>query len=72
MALFIPFILLLIATSAVSASFDYRNALSMSLLYFEAQRSGHLPHHHRVLWRGHSGLTDGLEQGVLITPCYIL
>ncbi|XP_042441309.1 endoglucanase 5-like [Zingiber officinale] len=69
MAFFIPFILLLFATSAVS-SLDYRNALSMSLLYFEAQRSGHLPYHHRILWRGHSGLTDGLEQGVDLVGGY--
>jgi Glycosyl hydrolase family 9 len=43
---------------------DYRDALTKSFLYFEAQRSGHLPYNQRVTWRGHSGLTDGLEQGV--------
>lgn len=42
----------------------YREALHQSLLYFEAQRSGHLPYNQRVTWRHHSGLTDGLEQGV--------
>jgi len=45
-------------------SFNYGQALSQTLLYFEAQRSGHLPHNQRVNWRHHSGLTDGLEQGV--------
>ncbi|KAL6957010.1 cellulase [Sarracenia purpurea var. burkii] len=45
-------------------AFDYAEALSKSLLYFEAQRSGHLPYNQRVTWRDHSGLTDGLEQGV--------
>ncbi|GJN16201.1 hypothetical protein PR202_gb03164 [Eleusine coracana subsp. coracana] len=41
--------------------FDYRKALHNSLLYFEAQRSGHLPYYNqRVKWRGHSGLADGL------------
>ena len=44
--------------------FDYRDAVTKSLLYFEAQRSGHLPYNQRVTWRSHSGLTDGLEQGV--------
>jgi len=44
--------------------FDYGEALSKSLLYFEAQRSGRLPYNQRVTWRDHSGLTDGLEQGV--------
>lgn len=49
-------------------SFDYGEALSKGLLYFESQRSGHLPHNQRVTWRHHSGLTDGLEQGV--SPFY--
>ncbi|RWV87383.1 hypothetical protein GW17_00050629 [Ensete ventricosum] len=48
---------------AAVEAFDYKDALSKSLLYFEAQRSGHLPYNQRVTWRGHSGLTDGLQQG---------
>ncbi|RWW25093.1 hypothetical protein GW17_00010587 [Ensete ventricosum] len=56
------FIFLLLPTFN-QAAFDYGDALSKSLLYLEAQRSGHLPHGQRVTWRGHSGLTDGLEQG---------
>ena len=51
-------------------AFDYGEALSKSLLYFEAQRSGRLPYNQRVTWRDHSGLTDGLEQGVSV--CYKL
>lgn len=47
-----------------SESFNYGEALSKSLIYFEAQRSGRLPYNQRVTWRHHSGLTDGLEQGV--------
>ena len=43
---------------------NYGEALSKSLLYFEAQRSGHLPYNQRVAWRSHSGLLDGLQQGV--------
>lgn len=46
---------------------DYAEALTKSLLYFEAQRSGRLPYNQRVPWRDHSGLTDGLEQGVKST-----
>ncbi|CAA0813987.1 Endoglucanase 11 [Striga hermonthica] len=51
-------------------SHDYGEALSKSLLYFEAQRSGHLPYNQRVTWRHHSGLTDGLEQGVDLVGGY--
>ncbi|GMJ10359.1 glycosyl hydrolase 9B8 [Hibiscus trionum] len=51
-------------------SFNYGEALSKSLLYFESQRSGHLPHSQRATWRHHSGLTDGLEQGVDLVGGY--
>uniref|UniRef100_A0A2N9HQH5 Endoglucanase n=1 Tax=Fagus sylvatica TaxID=28930 RepID=A0A2N9HQH5_FAGSY len=51
-------------------SFDYGEALFKSLLYFESQRSGRLPHNQRVTWRHHSGLTDGLEQGVDLVGGY--
>ncbi|VFQ82526.1 unnamed protein product [Cuscuta campestris] len=49
---------------------DYKEALSKSLLYFEAQRSGRLPYNQRVSWRHHSGLTDGLQQGVDLVGGY--
>ena len=65
------FALLLLSTFAffpLCQSFDYGEALSKGLLYFESQRSGHLPHNQRVTWRHHSGLTDGLEQEV--SPFY--
>ncbi|KAJ7960342.1 Endoglucanase [Quillaja saponaria] len=51
-------------------AFDYADALSKSLLYFESQRSGRLPYNQRVTWRDHSGLTDGLEQGVDLVGGY--
>lgn len=57
-------LLSLFAISASARAFDYADALRKSLLYFEAQRSGRLPYNQRVTWRDHSGLTDGLEQGV--------
>ncbi|KAK9698098.1 hypothetical protein RND81_08G082200 [Saponaria officinalis] len=59
--------LLLITFTFLSATVTaayYADALSKSLLYFEAQRSGRLPYNQRVMWRDHSGLTDGLQQGV--------
>ncbi|XP_038877607.1 endoglucanase 11-like [Benincasa hispida] len=53
-----------------AGAFDYADALSKSLLYFESQRSGRLPYNQRVNWRDHSGLTDGLEQGVDLVGGY--
>ncbi|KAL5797951.1 hypothetical protein ACOSQ2_002771 [Xanthoceras sorbifolium] len=58
------------AASASVSAFDYADALTKSLLYFESQRSGRLPYNQRVAWRDHSGLTDGLEQGVDLVGGY--
>ncbi|TVU11837.1 hypothetical protein EJB05_45446 [Eragrostis curvula] len=58
------------APAASGVRHDYESALRKSLLYFEAQRSGRLPHGQRVAWRDHSGLTDGLEQGVDLVGGY--
>ncbi|XBH98839.1 endoglucanase 16-like [Triticum dicoccoides] len=58
------------AAGAAPVPHDYEQALRKSLLYFEAQRSGRLPHGQRVAWRDHSGLTDGLEQGVDLVGGY--
>uniref|UniRef100_A0A0E0JFN2 Endoglucanase n=1 Tax=Oryza punctata TaxID=4537 RepID=A0A0E0JFN2_ORYPU len=43
---------------------DYGKALSKSILYFEAQRSGVLPSNQRIAWRANSGLADGKANGV--------
>ncbi|KAJ1386916.1 Six-hairpin glycosidase superfamily [Sesbania bispinosa] len=56
--------------TTTTQAFDYADALSKSLLYFEAQRSGRIPYNQRVTWRDHSGLTDGLEQGVDLVGGY--
>ncbi|PSR95295.1 Endoglucanase [Actinidia chinensis var. chinensis] len=64
------FLLSFFAIFAHSQVLDYAEALSKSLLYFEAQRSGRLPYSQRVTWRDHSGLTDGLEQGVDLVGGY--
>ncbi|KAJ4846725.1 hypothetical protein Tsubulata_048060, partial [Turnera subulata] len=53
--------ILLLIGGAIAA--DYGTALSKSLLYFEAQRSGKLPPNQRVQWRGDSALKDGGDVG---------
>ncbi|CDP13477.1 unnamed protein product [Coffea canephora] len=42
-----------------NAQFNYRDALSKSIIFLEAQRSGKLPPNHRPSWRGDSALQDG-------------
>ncbi|KAH7366467.1 hypothetical protein KP509_18G079600 [Ceratopteris richardii] len=49
---------------------DYARALHGSLLFFEGQRSGHLPSNQRVTWRSDSALSDGFEQGVNLVGGY--
>ncbi|KAG8661913.1 endoglucanase 6 [Manihot esculenta] len=52
------------------AGHDYGQALSKSILFFEAQRSGYLPHNQRVTWRANSGLNDGKASGVDLVGGY--
>ncbi|KAK8602406.1 hypothetical protein V6N13_057963 [Hibiscus sabdariffa] len=47
--------------SVKGRDFNYTEALSKSLIFLEAQRSGKLPPNNRVPWRGDSGLDDGKE-----------
>lgn len=47
-----------------SAQHDYKEALKKSILFFEGQRSGKLPHNQRVQWRRDSALRDGADVGV--------
>ncbi|KAF9590101.1 hypothetical protein IFM89_030849 [Coptis chinensis] len=63
-------LLLLLSILVTVQAFDYKDALTKSLFYFESQRSGRLPYNQRVTWRDHSGLTDGLEQGVDLVGGY--
>lgn len=44
-------------------NFDYGQALSYSLMFYEAQRSGKLPANNRISWRGDSALTDRSPNG---------
>jgi Glycosyl hydrolase family 9 len=48
-------------------NFNYKDALSKSILFLEVQRSGKLPKNNRVRWRGDSGLDDGKLGGVYTT-----
>ncbi|KAK4486354.1 hypothetical protein RD792_009026 [Penstemon davidsonii] len=64
------FLLVLVFLPMRMAEHDYGQALSKSILFFEAQRSGYLPHNQRVQWRGNSGLNDGKTSGVDLVGGY--
>jgi Glycosyl hydrolase family 9/FG-GAP-like repeat len=53
-----------------NTNFDYGDALTKSVLFYEAQRSGQLPPTNRVPWRGNSALTDGSDVGIDLTGGY--
>nr|ABR10607.1 endo-beta-1,4-glucanase [Mangifera indica] len=65
-----PLLLLLCLLPLAFAGHDYGQALTKSILFFEAQRSGYLPHTQRVTWRGNSGLNDGKASGVDLVGGY--
>ncbi|XP_057966769.1 endoglucanase 6 [Malania oleifera] len=65
----IPLFLLLCVPFAFGGH-DYGQALSKSILFFEAQRSGYLPSNQRVTWRSNSGLNDGKASGVDLVGGY--
>lgn len=54
--------------NVANGHFDYRDALTKSLIFLEAQRSGKLPPNNRVPWRGDSALQDGQEAHVSLAP----
>ncbi|MQL73660.1 hypothetical protein Taro_006009 [Colocasia esculenta] len=56
--------------AAVGQGHNYREALSKSILFLEAQRSGRLPKNSRVGWRGDSGINDGMTQNVDLVGGY--
>ena len=53
-------------TMLVKGDFNYKEALTKSLIFLEAQRSGKLPSNNRVPWRGDSALDDGKLVNVYI------
>ncbi|GKV14207.1 hypothetical protein SLEP1_g25110 [Rubroshorea leprosula] len=67
--LILVFGLLVRSTHGVAPS-DYGDALSKSLLFFEAQRSGKLPQSQRVKWRQDSSLRDGFQSHVDLVGGY--
>ncbi|WOK97987.1 endoglucanase 10-like [Canna indica] len=44
---------------------EYTQALHKALMFFNAQRSGPLPKHNNVSWRGNSGMKDGLSDSAI-------
>ncbi|XP_020236558.2 endoglucanase 16 [Cajanus cajan] len=50
--------------------FNYKEALTKSLIFLEAQRSGKLPKNNRVPWRGDSALDDGKHVNVDLVGGY--
>lgn len=61
-------VLVLATVVSVRSSHDYGDALTKSILFFEGQRSGKLPHSQRMTWRKDSALKDGFEIGVSSSP----
>ena len=57
-------ILIHIKSQAQPYLFNYSEAVSKSLFFYECQRSGKLPANKRVSWREDSGLDDGKDNGV--------
>jgi hypothetical protein len=53
-----------------TAPYDYPQVLCMSILFYEAQRSGALPSDQRVTWRWDSALDDGQDVGLDLTGGY--
>ncbi|CAH1453590.1 unnamed protein product [Lactuca virosa] len=64
------FLIMGVLPLALARGHDYGEALSKSILFFEAQRSGYLPGNQRVKWRGNSGLFDGKANGVDLVGGY--
>ncbi|XP_004309056.1 PREDICTED: endoglucanase 8-like [Fragaria vesca subsp. vesca] len=63
----------MLAVAAVVSSavqHNYADALSKSILFFEGQRSGRLPHTQRMKWRKDSALRDGLDVNMDLTGGY--
>lgn len=62
--------LVLLGISAVCTQHDYNQVLKLSLLFYEAQRSGKLPENNRIPWRGDSALLDQGINGEDLTGGY--
>ncbi|KAL0402922.1 UNVERIFIED_CONTAM: Endoglucanase 14 [Sesamum radiatum] len=69
LVLVVGFCFLVHVQNAVSIV-DYGAALTKSLLFYEAQRSGKLPTNQRIRWRGDSALSDGKSAGIDLVGGY--
>ncbi|XP_067015190.1 endoglucanase E-4 [Anabrus simplex] len=63
-------LLLVVVLIRTAVSYNYDKVLEYSLLFYEAQRSGHLPPDNRVKWRGDSALGDKGQNGEDLTGGY--
>ncbi|CAL0327151.1 unnamed protein product [Lupinus luteus] len=54
----------------VNGNLNYKEALTKSIIFLEAQRSGKLPSNNRVPWRGDSALDDGKLANVDLSGGY--
>ncbi|KAG0713792.1 Endoglucanase 16 [Chionoecetes opilio] len=63
-------VLLLLAVFHAVYFMSILQALCMSYVFYEAQRSGKLPNDQRVTWRGDSALNDGNDVGKDLTGGY--
>lgn len=70
MASYLYVLSLALCIGAAAAGHDYGAALSKSIMFYEAQRSGKLPSNQRVSWRDDSGLSDGSANGVNLVGGY--
>mgnify|MGYP002715775794 FL=1 len=70
MGIKIGIFVILTCTAFASNNYDYDKALELSLLFYEAQRSGYLPPDNRISWRQNSGLNDSSPNGDDLTGGY--
>ncbi|KAM0934620.1 putative cellulase [Dioscorea sansibarensis] len=71
LTLTLTLVFLITTSHLVSAtSHDYHDALTKSILFFEGQRSGHLPPNQRLTWRADSAVSDGSAAGVDLSGGY--
>jgi len=54
----IPSCYFLLIISALSTKYDYAEVMRLSILFYEAQRSGKLPADNRIPYRGDSAVDD--------------
>lgn len=54
-----------------SGDYDYGQVIGLSLLFYEAQRSGYLPPNQRVAWRLNSALDDRTPSGQDVTGGWV-